>query len=90
MGIRIVTPEEDDLRFTVQLECSLSNNKAEYYAVLKTIQMLIVVGAENVVMFTNSQLVAQQILGKFEVKKKKCFDTSDRSRRLQLDLPLLI
>lgn len=35
--VRILTPEGDYLMFVIHFECSLSNNKVEYKAILNTI-----------------------------------------------------
>lgn len=57
-GVRIITPEGDDLRLAIQFERPLSNNEAEYEVVLKAAQMLVAMNAEDIVIFTDSQLVA--------------------------------
>lgn len=44
---------------------------AEYEDVLKAAQMLTTLGAKEVIIFTDSQLIAQQILGKFEIKEER-------------------
>lgn len=49
-------------------ECSLSNNEAEYEVVLNAIHMLVAMKAEDVMIFSDSQFVAQQVLGNFEIK----------------------
>lgn len=55
IGVRILTREGNDLRFAIQFECPLSNNKAEYEVVLNAVQMLVAISAEYVVVFTDSQ-----------------------------------
>lgn len=79
--MRILTPEGDDLKFAIHFKCSLSNNEAEYEAILNAIQILVAMQAEDVVVFTDSQLVAQQVLENFKVKKDRMFQCIRKIRK---------
>lgn len=79
--VRILTLKGDELKFAIHFICSLSNNEAEYEAVLNTIQMLVTLKAEDVVVFNNSILVAQQVLGNFEVKEDRMFQYIRKIRK---------
>lgn len=68
-----LTPEGEELKFAIHFKCSLSNNKAEYEAMLKAVQMMVAMNVKNVTVLTDSQLVAQQVLGNFEVKEDRMF-----------------
>lgn len=58
IGVRILTPEGDDLRFALHFDCAILNNEAEYKVVLNVAHMLVAMSVEDVVIFTDSQLVA--------------------------------
>lgn len=54
VGIKMISPEGDHLSFSIQYECPLSNNEAEYEAVVKAARMLVTLGATDILMFTDS------------------------------------
>lgn len=62
-----------ELVVAVRFECPVSNNEAEYEAVLQALYILRTPGTEEVILHTDSQLVSQQILGKFEIKNERMF-----------------
>lgn len=86
IGVTILIPEGDDLRFAIHFKCSLSNNKAEYEAILNVVQMFLAMNAEDVMIFTDPQLVTQQVLGNFEVKEERVFQYINKIRKETLQL----
>ncbi|XP_057808674.1 uncharacterized protein LOC131023143 [Salvia miltiorrhiza] len=63
VGIYITSPEEEVYQFAIKFEDKLSNNEAEYEAVLRAAHILRELRADNAVIKTDSQLVAQQLIG---------------------------
>ena len=47
VGVIIITPERDTLRYGVQLQFLASNNKAEYDAILTRLRVEKALGARN-------------------------------------------
>ncbi|XP_023924424.1 uncharacterized protein LOC112035820 [Quercus suber] len=70
-GVVIVSPQEDVLKYGVQLKFPLTNNKAEYEALLTGLRLAQALGAENVMIKSDSQLVVGQARGDFEAKEAR-------------------
>ena len=56
-GIVITSPENDVLKYGVQLKFSITNNEAEYEALLAGLRIARALGAEKIVLKSDSQLV---------------------------------
>ena len=56
-GIVITSPENDVLKYGVQLKFSITNNEAEYEALLEGLRIARALGAEKIVLKSDSQLV---------------------------------
>ena len=72
-GARIVitSPENDVLEYGVQLKFSITNNEAKYEALLAGLRIARALGAEKVVLKSDSQLVIGQVRGDFEAKETR-------------------
>nr|XP_023874804.1 uncharacterized protein LOC111987331 [Quercus suber] len=70
-GVVIVSPQEDVLKYGVQLKFPVTNNEAEYEALLTGLRLAQALGAENVVIKSDSQLVIGQAKGDFEAKEAR-------------------
>ena len=56
-GIVIISPEKDVLKYGVQLKFPITNNEAEYEALLTGLRIAWALGAESIVLKSDSQLV---------------------------------
>ena len=70
-GIVITSPENDVLEYGVQLKFSITNNEVEYEALLADLRIVRALGAEKIVLKSDSQLVIGQVRGDFEAKEKR-------------------
>ena len=70
-GVVITSPEKDDLKYGVQLKFPITNNEAEYEALWTGLRIARALGAENIVLKSNSQLVIGQVRGDFEAKETR-------------------
>ena len=70
-SIVITSPENDVLEYGVQLKFSITNNEAEYEALLAGLRIARALGAEKVVLKSDSQLVIGQVRGDFEAKETR-------------------
>ncbi|XP_042415198.1 uncharacterized protein LOC122004365 [Zingiber officinale] len=68
-GIRIllISPQEERMQLFVQLDYWATNNEVEYEALLAGLQAARHVGAIRVLIHSDSQLAAQQLMGTFEI-----------------------
>jgi ribonuclease HI len=67
-GIALISPEGLVLEQAVRLKFSASNNEAEYEAMLIGLRTARKLGAGNLQIFCDSQLVANQISGEYQAK----------------------
>ena len=70
-SIVITSPEKDVLKYGVQLKFPVTNNEAEYKALLTGLRIARALGAENIMLKSDSQLVIGQVRGDFETKKTR-------------------
>ena len=70
-GIVITSPENDVLKYGVQLKFSITNNEAEYEALLAGLRIARAYGAKKIVLKSDSQLVIGQVRGDFEAKEMR-------------------
>ncbi|XP_042441157.1 uncharacterized protein LOC122026482 [Zingiber officinale] len=71
VGILLISPQEDVLQLVVRLNFRATNNEAEYEALLADLQATKHVGAARVIIYSDSQLVTQQVAGNFEINSDK-------------------
>ncbi|XP_057791111.1 uncharacterized protein LOC131008236 [Salvia miltiorrhiza] len=71
IGVYITSPGYGIYQFAIKFACRLSNNEAEYEAVVRGAHILSELKAECVIIKTDSQLVAQQLLGAYNVKDQR-------------------
>ena len=70
-GVIITSPEEDVLKYGVQLKFPVTNNEAEYKAILIGLRIARVLRARNILLRSDSQLVVGQVRGDFEANETR-------------------
>ena len=68
IGIVIIPPRGASFEFALPTEPMITNNQAEYEAILKGLQLLHEVKTESIEVFGDSQLVINQLIGLYECK----------------------
>ncbi|XP_057808573.1 uncharacterized protein LOC131023048 [Salvia miltiorrhiza] len=71
IGVYIISPGYGIYQFAIKFTCRMSNNEAEYEVVVRGARILSELKAECVIIRTDSQLVAQQLLGAYHVKDQR-------------------
>ena len=71
VGIVITSPENDVLKYGVQLKFLITNNEAKYKALLADLRIARALGALKIVLKSNSQLGIGQVRGDFEAKETR-------------------
>ncbi|XP_075475589.1 uncharacterized protein LOC142506679 [Primulina tabacum] len=71
VGVVLIAPSGEKIKLARRIDSRVTNNEAEYEAVLAGLQASREVGASRVIIYSDSQLVAQQIRGTYEAKNKK-------------------
>ncbi|XP_073017818.1 uncharacterized protein [Primulina eburnea] len=74
VGVVLISPAGEEVKLAVRLDFRASNNEAEYEAVLAGLRAPRNVGATRVLIFSDSQLVAQQMKGMYDVKDEKLIE----------------
>ena len=67
----IQTPKGDKIECMIRLDFPTTNNEAEYEALVAGLDLAKAVGAENVVVHCDSQVVTNRINGGYEYKNKR-------------------
>ncbi|XP_075521447.1 uncharacterized protein LOC142554667 [Primulina tabacum] len=95
VGVVLISPAGEEVKLAVRLDFRASNNEAEYEAVLAGLRAARNVGATRVLIFSDSQLVAQQMKGMYDVKMRNLLSMLEKwtelernSRRLHLNRSL--
>ncbi|XP_073138654.1 uncharacterized protein [Henckelia pumila] len=61
MGVILVSPTQEKIKIAVKLDFRASNNEAEYEAVVAGMKQAREVGASHIIIYSDSQLVVQQV-----------------------------
>jgi ribonuclease HI len=69
IGVVLKSPEGDTIRQAVRLQYPTTNNEAEYEALLTGLEMAKVLGATELDVLSDSQLVVGQVNGDYEAKE---------------------
>ena len=72
-GARVVhiSPKKETLKYAVRLQFAAINNKAKYKALLTRLSLAKAVGAKNLIIQADSQLIVEQVKGDYEAKEKR-------------------
>ncbi|XP_073061699.1 uncharacterized protein [Primulina eburnea] len=71
VGVVLIALSGEKIKLALKIDSRITNNEAEYEAVLAGLQATREVGASQVIIYSNSQLVNQQIKGTYEAKNEK-------------------
>ncbi|VFQ67163.1 unnamed protein product [Cuscuta campestris] len=81
-GIVLITPEKFWIYYAIRFQFRVSNNEAEYEALINGLKILSKMGVSRVQVYSDSQLVVGQITGEFEAKEERM----KRYRDLSLEM----
>ncbi|XP_073025237.1 uncharacterized protein [Primulina eburnea] len=70
-GVLVESPQGDQFQYAIRFWFPVSNNEAEYEALIIRIKLALAAGARNLVAYSDSQLVVNQVLGDCEAKEIK-------------------
>ena len=71
IGVIVTLLEKDVLKYGVQLQFPVTNNEAEYEAILTNLRIAKALGVKNLKLKTNSELVVGQITNEDEAKEER-------------------
>ncbi|VFQ84418.1 unnamed protein product [Cuscuta campestris] len=70
-GIVLITPESFRIYYAIRFQFRVSNNEAEYEALINGVKILGKLGVSRVQVYSDSRLVVGQISGEFEAKEER-------------------
>ncbi|XP_030958324.1 uncharacterized protein LOC115980184 [Quercus lobata] len=85
-SIVLLSPEGDRVECIVRLDFPTTNNEAEYEALIAGLDLAKATGAASVVIYCDSQVVANQVNGDYECKGERMRRYLDQVRRRVDDL----
>ena len=71
VGMVLISPEEDKVECMIRLEFHTTNNEAEYEALIEGLDLAKAIGAENMVIHCDSQVITSQVNGSYECKSER-------------------
>ncbi|XP_075478890.1 uncharacterized protein LOC142519746 [Primulina tabacum] len=71
VGVVLIATSGEKIKLALRIDSRVTNNEAEYEAVLAGLQATREVGASRVIIYSDSQLFTQQIKGTYEAKNEK-------------------
>ncbi|KAL0358111.1 UNVERIFIED_CONTAM: hypothetical protein Scaly_1496800 [Sesamum calycinum] len=71
VGIVLESPQGEKFEHAIKLEYPSSNNKAEYEALLVDEELALAAGAKRITIYSDSQLLVNQIQGSYEAQWEK-------------------
>ncbi|GJZ01603.1 reverse transcriptase domain-containing protein [Tanacetum coccineum] len=86
VGLMLVDPEGKEYTYALRFEFKTTNNEAKYEALLARLRIAKEMKIQELIIFVDSQLVANQVNGLFEARKTP--DDPQRARKLRVKVPL--
>ena len=69
-GVVLISPEGEMLKYAVRLQFLATNNEAEHEALLIGLSLGKALGAKNLIVQADSQLIMGQVKGDYEAKEE--------------------
>ena len=67
----LISLEKETLKYAVKLQFAATNNEAEYEALLTGLSVAKALGAKNLIIQADSQLIIGQVKGDYEAKEER-------------------
>ncbi|XP_071933203.1 uncharacterized protein [Coffea arabica] len=68
-GLLLISPTGEELAYALRFDFKASNNKFEYETLITGMEVARKMGAESLRIYSDSQLIVNQVLGSYEVKE---------------------
>ena len=82
-GVLFISPKGEQLKYVFQILFEVSNNKAEYEALLDGLRLAISISIKRLLVYGDSLLVVQQVNKEWISTKKPWMLTSQKSESLK-------
>ncbi|KAK0585732.1 hypothetical protein LWI29_033235 [Acer saccharum] len=81
-GIVITTPEGDTVECAMRFDFKATNNQAEYEALLTGLRVCIALGADELEVYSDSQVVVHQVLDEYQAREEHMIAYLDIAKKL--------
>ena len=81
-GVILIGPRKVQIRYAVKLKYNTTNNAAEYEALLTGLKLAIEVSAEHLKVYSDSQLVVNQVKDTYQVKEPSIVKYVQKTKQL--------
>ncbi|XP_071914122.1 uncharacterized protein [Coffea arabica] len=68
-GLLLISPTGEELPYALRFDFRVSNNESEYEALIAGMEMARKLGARSIKVYSDSQLIVNQVWGSYEVKE---------------------
>jgi ribonuclease HI len=89
VGILLISPRGEMFEFAIPIQPTVTNNQAEYEALLWGLQYLREAGAVSVEVYGDSELVIKQLNGQYECKSEALRSYYEECREILKSFPLV-
>jgi ribonuclease HI len=90
VGILLISPRGEMFEFAIPIQPTVTNNQAEYEALLRGLQYLREAGAVSVEIYGDSELVIKQLNGQYECKSDALRNYYEECREILKSFRLVI
>ncbi|KAI3453431.1 hypothetical protein Pfo_010094 [Paulownia fortunei] len=81
-GVLLESPQGDKFEYAIKLEFTISNNEAEYEAIVAGIKLAHTAGARRLMIYSDSQLVVNQVGSSYKAKEDRMIKYLDLMKDL--------
>ncbi|TXG60522.1 hypothetical protein EZV62_015095 [Acer yangbiense] len=81
-GVVVSTPEGDSVECALRFDFKATNNQAEYEALIAGLKVCTVLGADEVEIFSDSQVVVNQVLDEYQARDESMITYLELAREL--------
>ena len=84
-AIGIVIREDNEIigKYSEKLKGRFTNNIAEYFGLIKALQLALTYGYKEITCYLDSELIVKQLLGEYRVKNPRLIELFLRVQKLQ-------
>ncbi|KAK0582887.1 hypothetical protein LWI29_030790 [Acer saccharum] len=81
-GVVVSTPEGDSVKCALRFDFKATNNQAEYEALIAGLKVCTVLGADEVEIFSDSQVVVNQVLDEYQARDESMITYLELAKEL--------
>ncbi|KAK0578080.1 hypothetical protein LWI29_004774 [Acer saccharum] len=81
-GVVLTTPEGDSIECALRFDFKATNNQAEYEALIAGLKISRVLGADEVEIFSDSQVVVNQVLDEYQARDESMITYLELAKEL--------